>query len=99
MGHQPEDAAIASLISFYARRQQLQQAQELFAALSTSRTIGRPVYRSMIDAYAKCGKLDEANHLYKEMIEQGNGPDAVAISIIVNALSNYGMLPTTRRGH
>lgn len=91
LGHQPDDVAIASLISFYARHQQLQQAQALFAALDDSHAIRSPVYRSMIDAYAKCGKLDQANHLYNEMVDQGNGLDAVAISIIVNAFSNYGM--------
>jgi len=45
----------------------------------------------MIDAYCKCGKINDATHLYREMVAQGHVPDAVITSILVNALSKHGM--------
>lgn len=91
LGVRPEDAAIASLISFYGRHQQLRQALEVYATVSNSCSGGKAVYVSMVDAYCKCGKIDDAANLYRQMVEQGHVPDAVITSILVNALSKHGM--------
>ncbi|KAL6008226.1 hypothetical protein ACLOJK_033732 [Asimina triloba] len=90
LGCQPEDAAVAFLVSFYGSRQQLNQAQEVFTAALDFPSVGKLVYRSMTEAYAKCGKFNEANHLYEEMLKRGYGHDAITISIVVNALTNHG---------
>lgn len=45
----------------------------------------------MIDAYAKCGRPEEAYSLYKQVAEKGHDVNAVGISIVVNALTNIGM--------
>nr|UPT48670.1 pentatricopeptide repeat protein AaPPR582 [Agave angustifolia] len=90
LGVKPEDAAIASIISFYGRNQQLRQAVEIYASASKSCSAGKAVCISMIDAYCKCGKINDATHLYREMVAQGHVPDAVITSILVNALSKHG---------
>lgn len=59
--------------------------------MANSPTTRKPIYASLIDAYAKCGKPEEAHWLYKEVIEKGHDLDAVIISIVLNALTNYGM--------
>ncbi|XP_031483174.1 pentatricopeptide repeat-containing protein At5g27270 isoform X2 [Nymphaea colorata] len=90
LGEKPGDTSIASLISFYGRQHQLRQAKKVFNSVTGSSAVGRPVYSSMVDAYARCGNLEEANRLYEEMVAQGLGQDAVTISVMVNAFTNHG---------
>lgn len=91
LGCRLEAATIASLISLYAKQHKLKKAQEVFAAVLDSPTYEKIIYRSMIDAYAKCGKPEEVYSLYKQVAEKGHDLDAVAISIVVNALTRSGM--------
>jgi len=81
---------MSSLIDFYGRQQKLRQVEDIFASAQGSPSKGKLLYRSMINAYVNCGKLDKANHLYKEMIDKGHSMDAVALSILVNALTKNG---------
>ncbi|KAK9283509.1 hypothetical protein L1049_011755 [Liquidambar formosana] len=90
LGCRPEDAAIASIISLYGEQQKLKQAPKIFSAVADSPATGKPIYNSMIDAYAKCGKPEEAYYLYKEVTEKGHDLGAVTISKVVNSLTNYG---------
>lgn len=92
LGCKLDDALVASLISFYAKKQKLQEAQELFFEFSDSPATEK-LFNSMLDAYVKCGKPEEAYSLYKQVTERGHDPGAVAISIIVNGLANSGMTP------
>jgi pentatricopeptide repeat protein len=91
LGYRLEAATIASLISLYAKQHDLKKAQEVFAAVADSSTNEKLIYKSMIDAYSKCGKPEEAYSLYKQLAEEGHDLDAVTISIVVNALTNSGM--------
>ncbi|KAF5730779.1 pentatricopeptide repeat-containing protein [Tripterygium wilfordii] len=90
LGYKLNDGAVASLISSYGKLQKVELAQEVFAAYVDSPACGKLVFNSMIDAYAKVGRLEEAYLLYKEVIKKGHDLGAVAISIIVNALTNCG---------
>jgi pentatricopeptide repeat protein len=91
LGCRLEATAIASLISLYAKQHNLKKAQEVFAAVGDSSSNEKLIYKSMIDAYSKCGKPEEAYSLYRQVAEEGHDLDAVAISIVVNALTNSGM--------
>jgi pentatricopeptide repeat protein len=91
LGCRLQGATIASLISLYAKQHKLKKAQEVFAAVADSPTCEKLIYNSMIDAYAKCGRPEEAYSLYKQVAEKGHDLNAVAISIVVNALTNIGM--------
>lgn len=90
LGCRLEAGTIASLITLYAKQHKLKKAQEVFAAIPDSLTYEKLIYKSMIDAYVKCGKPEEAYSLYKQVAEKGDDLDAVAISIVVNALTNSG---------
>lgn len=46
----------------------------------------------MIDACVKCGKFEEAYLLYEEVAQRGHNLDAVGIGMVVNALTNSGMI-------
>ncbi|KAM7277908.1 hypothetical protein ACFE04_005042 [Oxalis oulophora] len=89
-GCRMETETIASLISLYAKQRKLEKAKEIFMLVPDYPVPGRWVFNSMIDAYAKCGKPDEAYLLYTEAIERGHDLGAVAISIVVNALAMFG---------
>lgn len=91
LGCRLEAATIAALISLYTKKHKLKKAQEIFAAVLESPTYEKIIYKSMIDAYAKCGKPEEAYAVYKQVAEKGHDLDAVAISIVVNALTSSGM--------
>ncbi|XP_021648830.2 pentatricopeptide repeat-containing protein At5g27270 isoform X3 [Hevea brasiliensis] len=90
LGFRLEDEIIASLINLYGKRQKLKQAQEVFATVADSPLCGKSIVNSMIDAYVKCGKSEEAYSLYKELTDRGHNLGAVGISIIVNALTKCG---------
>lgn len=91
LGHRPEDAAIASMINLYGKLQQLDKAQEVYAAAADFPASMKRVYSSMIDAFAKCGKLEEVSWMYDEMVKKGHNIDAVLISMVVNTLTTYGV--------
>lgn len=91
LGFRPLDSAAASMITLYGQHQQLKQAQEIFDLMAQSSSTGGAIYNSMVDTFCKCGKINEANQLYKKMVDEGYTPDAVTISILVNALSRHGM--------
>ncbi|KAI4352925.1 hypothetical protein L6164_007132 [Bauhinia variegata] len=84
------EATIGSLINYYGKQQLLKLAEDIFAEFRNSPTSSKLVYNAMIDAYAKCGKLEEAFLLYKQLTEEGHHLGAVGISIAVNALTNKG---------
>ncbi|XP_020581510.1 pentatricopeptide repeat-containing protein At5g27270 isoform X2 [Phalaenopsis equestris] len=97
LGFGHDDAAIASVINLYGQNQQLKEALEIYKLASRSTMVDKIVYVSMIDAYCKCHEVDEAELLYKKMIEKGLTPDAVVISILVNAFSKHGMFQNAER--
>lgn len=92
LGSRLEDETIASLISAYGRQKKLKQAQEVFAAVADSPILGNPIINSMIDACVKCGKFEEAYLLYEEVAQRGHNLGAVGIGMVVNALTNSGMI-------
>lgn len=90
LGVKPEDSAIATLIVQYGQEQNLHQAEELFESASTLFPVGGPVYNAMVDALCKCGKIEEAYHLFMKMAGQGHSRDVVTISILVTHLTKHG---------
>ncbi|KAK8454642.1 hypothetical protein SEVIR_4G009400v4 [Setaria viridis] len=90
MGIKPNDSAVATLIVQYGQGEQLEQAQELFESASASFPEGAHIYNAMVDAFCKCGKTEDAYHLFMEMADQGNNRDAVTVSILVNHLTKNG---------
>lgn len=90
LGFRAEDASIASLISLYGKQHKLKEAVEVFSAIEYPPTTGKLVYISMIDAYFKCGKAEEAYWLYEEVTKKGIELGVVALSKVVHALANYG---------
>ncbi|XP_057970722.1 pentatricopeptide repeat-containing protein At5g27270 isoform X2 [Malania oleifera] len=90
LGCMPEDAACASMISLYGQKNELKKAQDIFLAMADSSKVGKRLYTSIIDAYMRCDKPEEAYLLYAKVTEEGHDMGAVAISILVNSLSSYG---------
>lgn len=91
LGLRMEEETIATLIAVYGRQHKLKEAKRLYLAAGESKTPGKSVIRSMIDAYVRCGWLEDAYGLFMESAEKGCDPGAVTISILVNALTNRGM--------
>ncbi|KAG6571207.1 Pentatricopeptide repeat-containing protein, partial [Cucurbita argyrosperma subsp. sororia] len=89
LGYRLDDATTASLISLYGKERKINQAAEIFAAVSDSCT-SELIFGSMIDAYIKCDKAEEAFVVYNEVIEKGYDLGAVAVSRMVNTLSIAG---------
>lgn len=92
LGCKLDDAIVASLISLYGKQRKLEEAHTVFLAFADS-SASEKLFNQMLDAYVKCGKPEEAYFLYKQVIQKGLRPGAVATSIIVNALANGGMTP------
>lgn len=90
MGFKPDHSAIATLIVQYGQAKQLEQAQELFESASAFFPEGANVYNAMVDAFCKCGKTEDAYHLFMEMADQGSNRDAVTVSILVTHLTKHG---------
>lgn len=86
------EKAIPSLIDGQNRNSK--KAAVIFSgAIATSS--GRSLLNSMINAYVKCNKPDDAYLLYVKAVEGGHDLGAVTTSIIVNALTNAGTIRMT----
>ena len=92
MGIKPDDSAIATLIVQYGQSKQLEQAKELYESASASFPGVAHVYDAMVDAFCKCGKTEDAYHLFMEMAVQGNNRDPVTVSILVTHLTKHGKI-------
>ncbi|PON62426.1 Tetratricopeptide-like helical domain containing protein [Trema orientale] len=90
LGCRLDDATVSSLISLYGKQHKLKQAEDVYLTFADSPATEKLLCKSMLDAYVKCGKPEEAFSLYKQVTKTGNCLDAVAISIVVNSLSNSG---------
>uniref|UniRef100_A0A2P2JY30 PROP1-like PPR domain-containing protein n=1 Tax=Rhizophora mucronata TaxID=61149 RepID=A0A2P2JY30_RHIMU len=90
LGCRLDSEIIASLIALCGRKGELKQAQEIFAAVADAPLSEKSVFIAMIDAYAKCGKSEEAYSLYKDFSETVHDLGAVGIGMVVNALTNSG---------
>lgn len=90
MGCEPDICASSAIISVYGKQGKLEQAKKVFAAIAESHPAGKPLYISMIDALAKCGKVDDAYLFYNEETKKGHNLGAVAITMLVNTLANSG---------
>lgn len=90
LGCRAEDEAVASLISWYAKGEELDKAEAIFLK-ADSPLPGKVVFKCMIDAYGKSGRPEDAYPLYRKATEKGHDLGPVTISIIVNALTNGGM--------
>lgn len=91
LGLRIEEETVATLIAVYGRQHKLKEAKRLYLAAGESKNPGKSVISSMIDAYVRCGWLEDAYGLFMESVEKGCDPGAVTISILVNALTNRGM--------
>ncbi|XP_056158679.1 pentatricopeptide repeat-containing protein At5g27270 isoform X2 [Syzygium oleosum] len=89
LGCRAEDEAVASLISWYAKGEELDKAEAIFLK-ADSPLSGKVVFKCMIDAYGKSGRPEDAYSLYRKATEKGHDLGPVTISIIVNALTNGG---------
>jgi pentatricopeptide repeat protein len=92
LGTKPDDSAVATLIVQYGQAKQLERAQELFDSASASASFpdGALVCNAMVDAFCKCGRAEDAYHLFMEMADQGSNRDAVTASILVTRLTKHG---------
>lgn len=90
LGNKPEYDACGSLISLYGKQQKLKEAKEVFAEVADSCGTCTILYNSMVDAYIKCNRQEDAYMFFKEVIEGGHSLGPVAISMLVNALINCG---------
>lgn len=78
------------MISWYGKEQRLDRAEEIFAEAS-SPFPARVIVNAMIDVYVRCGRADDAFFLYTKASKRGHDLGAVAVSIIVDALSSNGI--------
>lgn len=90
LGREPEDVASASLINFYGKQKNLKEALNVFASVADSSRTRSFLYSSIIDSYNRCDKQEEAYMFYKEEMKKGHVLGPVAISMLVNGLSDCG---------
>lgn len=86
-----EDDVIASLICFYGNQKMLKEAQDVFQAVFDFSRPSKLILKSIIDTYTKCGEPEWAYSVYEEVTRKGLDLDPIAISVLVNALTNCGM--------
>ncbi|KAD6119635.1 hypothetical protein E3N88_10906 [Mikania micrantha] len=90
LGCKLEISMLSSMIYLYGKQNQMELAKKAFAAVADASSEQKHLYSCMIDAFVKSNKVDEANTFYIEEDKKGHDVGAVAISMLVNALSNCG---------
>lgn len=86
----PEVSTISSMIYLYGKQNQLERANQVFKAVADSSSERKHLCNSMIDVYVKSAKVDDAYLFFKEETEKGHDVGAIAISMLVNALTSCG---------
>ncbi|KAI3760683.1 hypothetical protein L1987_51081 [Smallanthus sonchifolius] len=90
LGCKMDISTLSSMIYLYGKQNQMELAKKAFAAVSDASSEQKNLYSCMIDVFAKSDKVDEAYLFYVEEDKKGHDVGAVAISMLVNALSNCG---------
>ncbi|KAJ0817707.1 putative tetratricopeptide-like helical domain superfamily, pentacotripeptide-repeat region of PRORP [Helianthus annuus] len=90
LGCKLEVSTLSSMIYLYGKQKQVERAKRAFAAVADASSEQKHLYSCMIDVYVKSEKVDEAYLFYVEEDKKGRDVGAVAISMLVNALSNCG---------
>ncbi|KAK1412977.1 hypothetical protein QVD17_34633 [Tagetes erecta] len=90
LGCKLEISTLSSMIYSYGKQNQMELAKQAFAAVADASSEQKHLYSCMIDLFVKSEKVDEAYLFYVEEDNKGHDVGAVAISILVNALSNCG---------
>lgn len=80
------------MISLYGKQQNLERVKVLFAAAANSGICGAEIYNSVIDACVKCGELGQGYQVFKECTKKGISLSPVVISVLVNNLTNRGIV-------
>ncbi|XP_076959962.1 pentatricopeptide repeat-containing protein At5g27270-like [Bidens hawaiensis] len=90
LGCKIEMSTLSSMIYLYGKQNKLDRVKRTFAAVADGSSEQKQLYSCMIDTYVKSDKVDEAYLFYVEEYNKGHDVGAVAISMLVNALSNCG---------
>lgn len=90
LGYTPDISTLSSMIYLYGKQNQVERAKKVFAAVADASSEQKHLYGCMIDVFSKSAKVDEAYLFYKDEIKKGHVLGAVAISMLVNALTSCG---------
>ncbi|XP_071711973.1 pentatricopeptide repeat-containing protein At5g27270 [Rutidosis leptorrhynchoides] len=90
MGCKPDISTLSSIVYTYGKCNQMEHAKRVFAAVTDDFSAQKHLYSCIIDVFVKSAKVDEAYFFYKEETKRGCDVGAVAISMLVNALTSCG---------
>jgi pentatricopeptide repeat protein len=87
MGIKPNLTSYTHILTGYARAKDIQKCEEIFDLVKHQKKFipNKFLYNSLLLAYAKNMKVQEADALMKEMREEGIKPDCVCYTTLINA--------------
>ncbi|XP_024530858.1 pentatricopeptide repeat-containing protein At3g12770-like [Selaginella moellendorffii] len=88
-GLEHDEAVASSLISFYGKCADMQEAQEVFDSLTTR---GLVTWNSLIAGYSHHGHAKQAIYLFQRMQEERLQPNRITFLCILTACSHAGLV-------
>lgn len=92
-GCEPEPSTFASLLAALSKKRLAAEAQSLFDALKHQFPPDVVIYSSLVHAWCRAGKLDEAERVFAEMVANGIPPNVYTYTAVIDAMCRAGQIP------
>lgn len=92
----PDTKCFNTVLSAIANAEEIPIAEEMFEHMTSSSKKNLVTYNTMISAYARCGRREDAFAMFKTMKKAGLKPDKVTVTSLIKAVINDGDFDTAR---
>ncbi|GJN34243.1 hypothetical protein PR202_gb22890 [Eleusine coracana subsp. coracana] len=86
----------SSLISFYSRRSQLENAHQVFLSMTTKSTVS---WTALISGYAQDSQVEPCLHLFALMRQSVCKPNDITFATVISVCTNHALLALGRSVH
>ncbi|KAG6537048.1 pentatricopeptide repeat-containing protein At1g20300, mitochondrial-like [Zingiber officinale] len=92
-GCEPDATTFSSLLAVLSKKRQAAKAQSLFDAHKHRFPPDVVIYSSLVHAWCRAGKLDEAERVFAEMATSGISPNVYTYTAVIDAMCRAEQMP------
>ncbi|WOL18600.1 pentatricopeptide repeat-containing protein [Canna indica] len=92
-GCEPDSNTFSSLLAALSKKRLAAKAQSLFDALKHRFPPDVVIYSSLVHAWCRAGKLDEAERVFAEIAANGISPNVYTYTPVIDAMCRAGQIP------
>ncbi|XP_052166778.1 pentatricopeptide repeat-containing protein At1g20300, mitochondrial-like [Oryza glaberrima] len=89
----PDPATLASLLGALSKKRLASEAQAMFDSYKSVFTPDVVLYTTLVHAWCRSGRLDEAERVFAEMQQAGVTPNVYTYTAVIDAMYRAGQVP------